>query len=655
MSIQKLLNSSLSREKVQGLRTILSTVADGGTAQAQVYFADVVKLVFERDLEIRELAAAYLVMFSHTEPELTLMIVNAVQKMLHDPSAVIRVQALRLAAALRVPTVAPIVVHLINETGSDPNWLVRAACCQAIGTCYEIDPSLGPELLEILQRMLVAPRQQGGDFAVAGWALAILARHWPQRIDLLHSMFRIYVPHLAKFEEWCQIAVCPMLLRYCRHFLTGPNDPDSQLLVQSVKPLLFSLNTAVVVESVAVLLYVGTPDELPLVVDRLLGLPPSALVWSSIAVIASRYPHLLADHRSNMISEIVLSHDPLEQVHALQTISLCSTQELTKPELSDLQLCALAWQNNHASLRAVMSTISSLVGPSLIKTVIEWHMKLATDQNQSPALISESLMSLRVLIQQHDSNSSVILPKLVKKMAHIVLTNKTLLASAKATIIWLVSVYCSQIPHEALELLRQLLLHDFPGQSEAVRSQTVELAAKLSTAHKNNPSAFDLRLPQLVEYAMSLAKFDPSIDIRDRARLFVTLNNSDRNMATLLLQAAQPAPKSLFGAQVAAKFMIGTLSQYFGKPMDGYMPLENWSTEDTSNLRVVTDSIIQENLSEAPNNSTRKMAKPVVEKVKEMSLEEFLNEPRKSSETGSISEQSEIMEAEKSPEKINLL
>lgn len=644
--IRRHLGSPSNLEKTQGLKALITNIGEG--LDCHSYFADVVKNVHSSDIEVREMTAAFLIVYSQHEPELTLMIVNSVQKMLSDPSAVVRMQALRLASALRVPTVVPLATHLITEVLNDVSPLVRIACCQAIGQCYELDPSMSDDLLELLVQLLSLPKQLSGNFEVAGWGLATLSYHWPQRIDKLHHLFRVYVPKLSFFNEWCQIIVCRMLVRYCRHYLTGPEDSDCKLVVEAIIPLLASLNNAVVVEAASSVFYIGTPENFDTlnIPARLLALEPSPLLWSNIYIFCQQRPESFQKHRQSMILALSPSDDKSVRKFVLKCALQCQSIELSRKEFKHLRFCALAWQDDQASVRGVLETIAGLVGPQTASSAMRWLIQRATDKQSSSQLISEALMSLRILVQQNKIGN---IPAVLATLSKLV-TSEQVHSSAKATIVWLMGSYCLEYPALASELLRKLL-PQLASQTTDVRLQLIQLAAKLYTSYRNDSKNLDKRIPQLFDYALQLAKYDPDIDIRDRARLFSSLlRDSENSMATLLLQAATPVPLTHESGSAKYNLLINSTGAFVGKCIDAYSELESWAPENTTDgLRSVTPSLERSNGSERQktpeaSQSSKISAGSVQPKLKQLSLEEFLNPQNSDSSLGSSSD--DISDAE---------
>lgn len=672
--VQKLLNSSSVADVTQALRSLLTMVADGNDVHR--FFGDVVKNVHSSNINTREMASSLLIMYSQHEPELTLLIVNSVKRMLDDLSAVVRMQALHLVSALRVPTIAPIITHFIGESVNDPSPLVRIACCQAIGKCYELDASLSDDMLALLLSTLNAPKQIQSNtyeaYRVAGWGLAILALHWPQRIDLLHQFFRIYIPHIAEFDDFCYVVLGEMLIRYCRHYMQGPEDPDCQLLVNAVRPLLNSINSDVVIQTAAIVHHLGLPSQfgefrLP---ERLLSLPRSPLVWCNILALCTSRPLDFKNYKSKIIFS--LGPRDLPEIRVLvaksaHVVGIAINEEynihpesvknayLSSSEYSHLQACAESWQDDQMGTRIVLQTITSLTSAERAPKVLKWLVSCATNPNNDSIFVSESLMALRVFVQQQQRLSDV--SQILAGLA----ANDKVLPSARATLIWMLSNHCTTQPALCSELLRKSLL-TIPNESAEVRLQVLQLSAKLMTAYKNDNSSFDERVPQFFDYAIKVAHYDPEVDIRDRARVFSSLLNNaseDNSMANLLLQAQLPVPKSQeFGN---GKLVLNTSSTYFGKKLGIYAGIENWSQEDTSSLRHRDDpsneadeTNVLHSSEYTPASSSSYQVSSIHSNsqsrkkphIKSMSLEEFLDVPPNQKAESSEEEEEEEEENE---------
>lgn len=90
---------------------------------------------------------------------------------------------------------------------------------------------------------------------VLGSAVAAFEEVCPERFDLIHKNFQKLCLLLVDVDEWGQIIIINMLIRYARTQFLNPNrngsdswskiDPDHMLLIRSTKPLLQSRNSGV--------------------------------------------------------------------------------------------------------------------------------------------------------------------------------------------------------------------------------------------------------------------------------------------------------------------------------------------------------------------------------------------------------------------------
>jgi len=225
------------------------------------YFAQVVKNVASQNLEIRKLVYIYLLRYAEKEPDLALLSINTFQKDLTDSNPLIRAMALRVLSGIRVPMIGNIVVLAIKKCAADVSPYVRKTAGLAIPRCneweltffsldisiwtsYRLDSSHSSSLIEVIASML----KERSPLAIGSVAVAFDAV-CPTRLDLLHQQYRRLCRMLPDADEWGQVDLMNLLLRYARTMLPRPTgdelDPDVMLLLSSVEPILMSCNPAV--------------------------------------------------------------------------------------------------------------------------------------------------------------------------------------------------------------------------------------------------------------------------------------------------------------------------------------------------------------------------------------------------------------------------
>ena len=280
--LKEMLDSSKESQKLEAMKRIISMVARG--RDASDLFPAVVKNVVSKNLEIKKLVYVYLTRYAEEQQDLALLSISTFQRALKDPNQLIRASALRVLSSIRVPVIVPIMMLAIRDSSVDMSPFVRKTAAHAIPKAYSIDPDQKEELVNIIEKLL-------GDRTtlVVGSAVMAFEEVCPERIDLVHKQFRKLYHLLVDVEEWGQVVIVNMLLRYARTQFVDPNigcfeinskigqddldfyrsgsedsgnssdeseesdkvkkepmDPDHRLLLKSTKPLLQSRNAAVV-------------------------------------------------------------------------------------------------------------------------------------------------------------------------------------------------------------------------------------------------------------------------------------------------------------------------------------------------------------------------------------------------------------------------
>lgn len=81
-----------------------------------------------------------------------------------------------------------------------------------------MDVEQKPELIMIIQKLL-ADRT----VLVIGSAVMAFTKVCPERVDLIHQVFRKLCMLLVDVDEWGQVIIINMLTRYARTQFTDPN------------------------------------------------------------------------------------------------------------------------------------------------------------------------------------------------------------------------------------------------------------------------------------------------------------------------------------------------------------------------------------------------------------------------------------------------
>ncbi|KAJ4387134.1 AP-3 complex subunit beta [Gnomoniopsis smithogilvyi] len=599
--IKKLLDSRNERDVLEGLRKVISMMY---RAQKTLpFFSSVVKNVASPNLEIKKLVYIYLIHHAEQEPDLALLSINTIQKSLSDSNPQVRALALKTMSGIRVPVISQIVSLAIKKGTGDMSPYVRRAAAMAIPKCFRLDPNQAPQLQDYLSTLL-------GDkqYYVAGAAVTAFMEICPERIDLIHPHYRSLVRKIVDMDEWSQLSTMRMLTVYARKCFPRRTktvqkgekaadlndfygdsadgaeeavqgavmDPDLELLLNAIKPLLQSRNSGVVVAAARCYVSIGTPEYIKLAVGPLVALlrGPTDIQQVALYNIVSvcllqptdfvKYAsHFLVRATDNgAVWELKLETLTLIFPHApphvkslilneLEHFSRGSNKTLVREAVRAIGRCA---QSDPATsprcMRLLLSQITSLDG----------------------TLAAESLTVIRHLIQQDPTAHTGTVVRLAKNL------DSATDPQARATIIWLVGEFAGLNGKDniAADVLR-ILLKDFAEESEVAKRQIVLLAAKVYLHHLNHiaeetkgengeedmsrppplDEAEDHPVARLWNYVLLLVRYDTSYDLRDRTRLFKALLGVPQ-LATLMLLAPKPAPQAPSPSETRRGFTLGS-------------------------------------------------------------------------------------------------
>uniref|UniRef100_A0A060TBD8 AP complex subunit beta n=1 Tax=Blastobotrys adeninivorans TaxID=409370 RepID=A0A060TBD8_BLAAD len=670
--ISALLNGRTDREKRSGMNHVMSLMAKG--TDVSEYFADVVKNTASTSLEVRKLVYIYLIQYADHEPDLALLSINTIQKSLGDQSPLVRSMAIKVMSGIRVPSIAPIVALAIKQCSSDLTAIVRRSAALAIGKCYELDPSTGPGLLVHLEKLL-----KDQDPLVQGPALMTLANWFPDKLEMLHSVYRSICRNIRYFDEWCQVATLDLLINYVRRFVKGPptsrddTDPDLLRLLDAVAPLLYSRNGSVIIQAAKVYFYLGYNSAIqeysvaPFVVRLLRS--DSAVQQVALVNIRSMAMRDPAPFEPFVSHFYLFPSDTLTVKQLkLHVLTLLCNQANSKQILSELKYYALHMDLAEDAMGAIARCTTS--GAVSSQKIIRWLMKQIV-RAHSEAVVSEALSIIRILVQRDFSNQI----HTVVTLSHALM--RPIAPSAKASIIWLVGELVPLAPETAIEVLR-LNTKNFAAQHEQVRYQLVLLASKVYAYHLDKKTSdpdnykgaeIDDTLRKLFSHIMYLARYDSSYDTRDRARMFSSLLNSSFNneLGTLVLQAPKPSPvisltEKLKGSD--ANLLLGSSSLIIGHPLDAYQSLPPWtdSPEVDPSVRDEQESASAPAPARAisskdsrgiawDDNSRHGVAAP--RKLKQQTLDEFFSDVNPKGEEVSDSSEEDAEDDEESEEDDN--
>ncbi|KIJ66764.1 hypothetical protein HYDPIDRAFT_174147 [Hydnomerulius pinastri MD-312] len=496
--------------------------------------------VVDERVEFVRLVYIYLLRYAEHEPDLALLSINTFQKDLTDSSPLIRAMALRVLSGIKVPNIGSIVVLAIKKCAADLSPYVRKAASLAIPKTFQLDSSQQPTLISIISTLL----RDRSPLSI-GSAVIAFESVCPTRLDLLHQQYRRLCKILVDVDEWGQVDLLNLLLRYARSMLPKPTvsnsgetpeeelDADLQLLLSSSEPLFQSKNPAVVLAVVRVVYYTGPPSSSSKIVNPLLRIlhvsrEAERVVLAYLMVVTREHPQLFSSQYSRLL---VRTDDP---------------QQVKRDKIKVLlNLCNI---DNHQALLREFTDYAEDVDDAVVADAVRAIGRCA---RLVPTCTQQCLTTLMTMIKsRHDiivSNAVLVLKSLVQDQlltgsststsaSQSPLTIISQLArriddikhpQARACVLWLVGQYSATqgggatviegIADWAPDVLRKSA-KSFSTEGPLVKLQTLTLATKLFLLCPTNST-----LELLSHYVFSLGRYDMNYDVRDRTRMLTSL------------------------------------------------------------------------------------------------------------------------------------
>ncbi|KAL7108963.1 hypothetical protein ACP275_06G146100 [Erythranthe tilingii] len=217
VSISPLLDSKFDSEKCEALKRLLALIAQG--FDVSTYFPQVVKNVASHSLEVKKLVYLYLLHYAEKRPNEALLSINYFQKDLGDPNPLVRARALRTMAGIRLHVIAPLVLVAVGKCARDPSVYVRKCTATALPKLHDLRLDEHTSAIEEIIGMLLKDNAPG----VVGAAAGAFASICPNNFTLIGRNYKRLCETLPDVEEWGQIVLIGILLRYviAKHGLVG--------------------------------------------------------------------------------------------------------------------------------------------------------------------------------------------------------------------------------------------------------------------------------------------------------------------------------------------------------------------------------------------------------------------------------------------------
>jgi AP-3 complex subunit beta len=628
-----------------------------------VFFPSVVCNIVSESFEVKVLVYMFLVRTADQKPEEALLSINSFQKDLAHPNPRVRALALRVMSSIRIQVIVPVVILAARKCAVDPSPYVRKAAAHAIPKIFRMDDTRQDELIEIIETML----RDSTPFVLSS-AVAAFTEVCPNRIDLLHRHYRKICRMLVDMDEWGQILMSEVLLRYARSQFLAPDshareiaaaaaqsdkkldlslpsnepsyqdssnagiqsivassaafyseseeedsdddsddsddekakksskgggatadnrgpgwmDEDHRLLLRCTRPLLQSQNSGVVMAVAALHFYLSPVADLPKVVRALVFAAHSKpevqhIVVKNICTMVTTQPLLFQPH---FAAFFVSPRDPLD-VRALKLEILTHVVTSDNAPLLLRELQAYLRSSNHDFVALTIRAIGrcAAIMPQIASVCIRSLLELSL--HPSPKVASEAVVVIRALVQQNPKEHIVVVMRLMRRLDQLIAPE------ARAAVVWLaggelfdgdaenIKASDKELREKFFKLSVEMMGHvvkGFADEHDTTKQQIVNTCCKM---YVQDP----MRISSMLKMVFALGAADPSVDMRDRIRVFRALFPVDGKPSTVkqfgdpIVLCSKPEPKIPSPATQTCEHVLGSLSHFMEHVAPGYTPM----------------------------------------------------------------------------------
>ncbi|XP_026429380.1 AP3-complex subunit beta-A-like isoform X2 [Papaver somniferum] len=570
VNIIPLLDSRFDSEKFEALKRLLALIAQG--VDVSNFFPQVVKNVASQSLEVKKLVYLYLLHYAEKRPNEALLSINCFQKDLSDTNPLVRAWALRAMAGIRLHAIAPLVLVAVSKCARDPSVYVRKCAANALPKLNDLHQEENTSSLVEIVGILLCDHSPG----VVGAAAAAFNIVCPNNLSVIGKNFKKLCQTLPDVEEWGQIVLIGILLRYvvARHGLVKESilfcSHDNHICDSEKKDEAVPIsnideaergdgNKEFVLTSLLARCYIEGPDEyvsrssyigrdtsgvdnaaagvhwimspkgdVRRIVKPLLFLLRSSdaskyVVLCNIQVFAKAMPSLFTSHFEDFF--VCLSDSYQIKALKLGILSIIATDASIPFIFQEFQDYI-----RDTDRRFVVDTIAA-IGlcaqrlPTVANTCLEGLLALtrqesltfdASSMDGEANVLAQAIMSIKAIIKQDPVCHEKAIIQLARSLDSIKVP------VARAMIVWMVGEYNSVglIIPRMLATILQYLARCFTTEAAETKNQILNTALKVVLYGEGEDTAIYRRV---LSYVLQLAKCDPDYDIRDRAHILENL------------------------------------------------------------------------------------------------------------------------------------
>ncbi|QIX00211.1 hypothetical protein AMS68_005728 [Peltaster fructicola] len=495
-------------------------------------FPDIIGCMDIESVEIKKMCYLYLVNYARMKPEIALKALPTLLEDVGSSNPLTRALALRTISYIHVRQFVEATVPPLKRLLKDPDAYVRKTAAFCVAKLYDHDKALveNSDLIDRLNGML-----RDENPTVVSSALAALMDIWERsetiKLTIDYASASKIVQILPDCSEWGQTYILEALTSYI------PNDhSEATLLAERIAPRLSHSNSAVVLTSIRVILYLMNYIEDQRVIGTLCAKLSPPLVTllskgSEIQYLALRNALLILQRRPEVLRNDIRVffckyNDPIYvKVTKLELIFMLANASNIKEVLAELREYATEIDVHFVrkSVRAI-GKLAIKIEPAARLCIASLLELVATKVSY---IVQEATVVIKNIFRKYPNQYESIISTLCENLDSLDEPE------AKAAMIWVIGQYADRIENS------EVLLEDFLD-TWADETHDVQLALLTATVKLfiQRPTKGQELVPKVLKWA---TEDTDNPDLRDRGYMYWRLLSSNPAAAKQIVMGEKPA------------------------------------------------------------------------------------------------------------------
>ncbi|KZS99285.1 Adaptor protein complex beta subunit [Sistotremastrum niveocremeum HHB9708] len=488
---QELQDAELKDKKFVKRKTVLKKIVANitmGNDMSPLY-ADVVQCLSVPSLDIKKMVYLFLVSYGRSKPEQIRYALPSLQQDCNDRDPLVRALAIRTMSYIPLPAVTKAMIDPLRHCLQDKDPYVRktAAMCVAKIASYDLKILEKEEFFPLLKDLLLDPNPVVVANAVAALTeLSEKTKSVSFGLDL-QAASKLVVA-LADCSEWGQIYILDSLLTF-----VPQSTQDAEILTERIVVRLQSANSAVVLTTIKVLLYLMNymDDRRAIeVLCRKMG-PPLVTLLSSgpeVQYVALRNILLIIQRRPTVLRNDVKAffckyNDPIY----VKIAKMECMYRLARDENAHAVLAEFVEYASEVDLDFMRRAVRSIGRLAIkIESLADKCIEALLDLIASKVsyVLQEAIIVIKDIFRRYPGKYEGIIPTLCENLDALDEPE------AKAAMVWIIGQYANRIEN-ADELLDDLL-YTFLEESIEVQLALLTASVKLFIHKSTSETAKNL-------------------------------------------------------------------------------------------------------------------------------------------------------------------